>query len=696
MPNEPQAAAELARLYGVQTSYVSATGQPTVARPEALLAVLKALGAEVESAADFPAALAARRRHLAARRLPPVCVAWDGQAAAVELPLATAGRLACRIRLESGAESTLAVDAGSLPVGPSAAQGGVPVRRLALPGGLPLGYHRLELEAGGRSESALLISAPVASYLPSWRRMWGLFLPLYALRSAESWCCGDFSGLGAMTEWITGQGGGVVSTLPLLASFLDEPFEPSPYAPASRLFWNELYVDPRALPEASHPAVRSLLESAETAAEIAALEGASRVDYRRLAALKGRVFREMAAAFFRDSGSPAGHRADFDVFLASRPDLPDYAAFRAVGDRRRQPWQVWPGELREGRITAADFDEDDRRYHLWCQWAADRQLRAVAGRAREQGAGLYLDLPLGVHGSAYDVYRERDLFASRVSAGAPPDALFTGGQDWGFPPMVPERLRERGYDHLIACLRHSMQHAGVLRVDHVMQLHRLYWVPEGFPAMDGVYVTYPAEELYAILCLESHRHQTLVVGENLGTVPPEVDAAMERHDLSGLFILQFEVGPDGRLRRQPPERSVASFNTHDMPTFRGFWEGRDIGHLERLGYLTPKQADADRERRRQVIEAMAWTLPGGRPEGDAFAAVLVDRLRELAASPARAVLINLEDLWGEAEPQNVPGTHREMPNWQRKAHFSLEELADHQGLCEVFSQVDELRRKGQG
>lgn len=690
MPNESEAAAELARLYGVQTSYVNAWGQPSTASPEALLAVLKALGAEVESPADFPAALEARRRQLAARRLPPVVVAWDGQAAEIALPLEVSGRLSCRLRLESGAESTLTVDAASLPLGNSA---GLPVRRLALPGGLPHGYHRLEVETGGRSESALLISAPVRSYLPPSRRSWGIFLPLYALRSDKSWCCGDFSGLDALIEWIAGQGGGVVSTLPLLASFLDEPFEPSPYSPASRLFWNDLYIDPRALPEAADPAVQALLQSPEVVAEVAALDGAPRVDYRRLAPLKGKVLRATAAAFFR---APGALKADFDAFLANRPETADYAAFRAVGDRLRSHWQSWPAPLSDGRITAADYDEADRRFHLWAQWAAERQLSGVAERARERGAGLYLDLPVGVHGSGYDVWRERSLFAGSVSAGAPPDALFTGGQDWGFPPLIPERLRERGYDHLIACLRHHMKNASVLRIDHVMQLHRLYWVPRGLPATDGVYVTYPAEELYAILCLESHRHQTMLVGENLGTVPPEVGEALERHDLSGLFILQFEVGPDGRLYRQPPEKSVASFNTHDMPTFRGFWEGRDIGHLERLGYLTPEQADADRDRRRQLVDAMAEVLPGGRPEGDAFAAVLVDRLRELAASPARMVLINLEDLWGEAEPQNVPGTHREMPNWQRKAHFSLEELAGHQGLSEVFSQVDELRRKGQG
>src|SRR4029079_1082368 len=182
------------------------------------------------------------------------------------------------------------------------------------------------------------------------------------------------------------------------------------------------------------------------------------------------------------------------------------------------------------------------------------------------------------------------------SAGAPPDTFFTKGQNWGFPPLQPDRLRDSGYRHLIDCLRHHLAHAGLLRIDHVMQFHRLFWIPQGMDASGGVYVRYPAEEFFAILSLESHRHQAIIVGENLGTVPPEIGEAMDRHDVLGMYVVQYELQPGSQGLREPPARSVASLNTHDMPTFRAFWEAKDVDDLEDLGLFDPAQANAERER----------------------------------------------------------------------------------------------------
>jgi len=489
----------------------------------------------------------------------------------------------------------------------------------------------------------------------------------------------------------------VVGTLPLLAAFLDEPFEPSPYAPASRLFWSELYLDPRRLPEFDeHPAVRRLVESPDVQSEIEALQREPRVDYARLAALKRRVLEEMARRFFARPGARYG---ELDAFVRRKPDLEMYAAFRAVGDRRGEPWQLWPERLQGGVLAPADFDEEDYRYHLWCQWACDQQIGGLAERARQRGPGLYLDLPLGVHGSSFDVWRERDLFVRKVAAGAPPDSFFTKGQNWGFPPLQPERLRESGYAHLIASLRHHLEHAGLLRIDHVMQLHRLFWIPEGMPAAQGVYVTYPAEELYAVLSLESHRHHATIVGENLGTVPPEVYEAMKRHDVQGMCVVQYELQPDEGLR-EPPASTAASLNTHDMPTFSAFLEAKDVEDLESLGFFDAEQARAERERRGRIRSRLeSWLPPEGGPSGDQAGQTAIDRavlrllLDHLAASPARMVLVNLEDLWGETEPQNVPGTHLERPNWRRKARYSFEEFSARPEVAETLRRVDELRRK---
>ncbi len=687
LPTELEDLHALAGLYGVQTSYHDATGNHVEAEPESLLGALGALQAPVDSLADVAGALRERREELAGQLLAPVVVAWDGHAPAIELRPATgSGSFAYHLDLQGGERRGQIQDLESLPEIPPPAGGGRPGRRLLLPEPLPLGYHRLAVEHGGRVAEAHVISAPSRCYGGNGPSLWGVFPPLHALRTARSWGAGDFSDLETLAEWTAGLGGGVVATLPMLAAFLDEPCDPSPYAPASRLFWNELYVDPRRLPEMEDCApARRLLESPEFARELEALRAAPYVDYPRLMAAKRRVLEELAHRFF---SHPGARQADFEAFVDGKAELETYAAFRAVGDRRGEPWQDWPRRLREGNLAAADYDEEDCRYYLWTQWAADRQVRALAKEARRRGPGLYLDMPLGVHGSAYDVWREPDLFAQGVAAGAPPDALFTKGQNWGFPPLRPERLRERGYDHLIACLRHHLEHAGVLRLDHVMQLHRLFWIPQGMEAPAGVYVTYPAEELYAVLALESHRYRAMIVGENLGTVQPEVNDAMNRHDVLGMYVVQYELQPQGQLLREPPARAVASLNTHDMPMFEGFWQARDVDELQGLGFFTDEEAGRERQRRQGIRERLEPALGVTGTE-----AILKGCLVELAASPARMVLVNLEDLWRETEPQNVPGTHEERPNWRRKARFSFEEFSTRSDVVEPLARVDELRRE---
>lgn len=691
MSSEREDLLTLARLYGVQTAYHDVKGNYVEASTESLLGVLRALEAPIEDPGDIPEALEARREDLASRVVEPVVVAWDGhvqQGIEVRLGAFTngggaRGSLACHLDLEGGERRGWVLDLESLPETP---RGG---RLLTVPEPLPTGYHELRIEAGGRAEETLILSAPTRAWTED-RPLWGVFLPLYALQTERSWGAGDLSDLETLSEWGAGLGGGVVGTLPILAAFLDEPCEPSPYAPASRLFWNELYLDPRRLPELEDsPAARRLLESADFQREIEALRAAPQVDYPRLMALKRRVLEELAHRFF----ARADRQGELQQLLRRKPEFETYAAFRAVGDRRGEPWQRWPERLREGPLAPADYDEDDRRYYLWTQWACDQQMRSMAKEARRRGPGLYLDLPLGVHGSSYDVWRERDLFAQGTSAGAPPDSFFTKGQNWGFPPLHPERLREHGYDHLIACLRHHMEHAGLLRIDHVMQLQRLFWIPQGMEAAAGVYVTYPAEELWAVMSLESHRHKAMIVGENLGTVPPETDEAMERHQALGMYVVQYELNPENQGLREPPARTAASLNTHDMPAFRAFWEGRDVDDLERLGFFDAEQANHERWRRGEIRARIESELP---PEmqgtEEVWRAALRGLLERLAGSQARMVLINLEDLWGEIEPQNVPGTHTERPNWRRKARLSFEQFSTDPRVLEVLRRVDELRR----
>ncbi len=296
--------------------------------------------------------------------------------------------------------------------------------------------------------------------------------------------------------------------------------------------------------------------------------------------------------------------------------MEDYAAFRAAWDARKAPWPTWPAPARDGLLREGDFGGQAKRYHLFVQWALHLQLRELSSGPRKL---LYLDLPLGASYDGYDVWRRRDLFALEASAGAPPDDFFTKGQDWGFPPLHPERSREEGHAYFRECLANQLRYAGTLRIDHVMGLHRFFWIPKGAGPAEGTYVRYPAEELYAVACLESVRHRARIVGEDLGTVPRYVRPAMARHGILRMFVAQFGLSPDPRRALGGiPRACVASVNTHDMPTFASFW--KRIGHRRPGVAGTPgPRVRGPGEGRAREDRPGAFGLPGDRRKdlGDA-------------------------------------------------------------------------------
>ena len=289
--------------------------------------------------------------------------------------------------------------------------------------------------------------------------------------------------------------------------------------------------------------------------------------------------------------------------------------------------------------------------------------------------GLYLDFPLGVNPDGEVVKNYGEIFSSGVAVGAPPDGFFTKGQNWGFPPLHPEAIRATKYEYFRAAIAHHVRHAEILRIDHVMGLHRLFWIPEGMEPRDGVYVRYDDEELYAIVVLESNRHRCAIVGEDLGTVPEYVPEAMRRHGLRRMFVVQYEAKPERPPLPDPPPMSVASVNTHDMPTFAAFWSGRDIDDRVEQGLLDDPAAE--RETRRRIRDEIT-RLAG---DGD----VLQNLLEWLASSDAEVVLVNLEDLWGETEPQNVPGVPER--SWKQKFKLSLEEARRDERVRRILRKV---------
>jgi 4-alpha-glucanotransferase len=686
----------------VQTTYRSAGGDTVSAGTESVLATVRALGAPVERMEDIPDALRLATAEQWRRPVDAAMVAWDGVLESVHLRAPATdlgGPYAARLVMEDGGEE--AWHPTRVSVGRHADVEGTEHVELVATGSarLPLGYHRLHVTVGSREGDALVIAAPRRAPRPR-HRSWGVFLPLYALHSERSWGVGDLSDLRGLADWAAELGAGFVATLPLLAAFLQgSTVEPSPYAPASRLFWNELYVDPTGAAEfQGSREAQALVASPGFRRQLGRLRASPTVPYVEAAALRRRVLELLANVAFDPSGRPG---SALRAFIAAHPGVEDYARFRAATERHGGWWQTWPAAERDGRLPRGGGNEQAYRFHLYGQWMAERQLAALAAGSRSSGAGIYVDVPLGVHPAGYDVWRQREAFALDASVGAPPDPFFAGGQDWGFPPLHPQRIREHGYRYVRDYLGTACRHATAVRLDHVMGLHRQYWIPKGMPAERGVYVRYPLEELYAILNLEAHRAGSVVVGEDLGTVPGEVRTAMGRHGLLRSHVVELEARPaPAHALPRPSRNSMASVNTHDLPMFAAFWRGQDIGLRRRRGWLTDEQARRARAERARVREALvAFLRTEGRilsPGEPSARVALAGVLRHLAAGPARMMVVNLEDLWGETRPQNVPGTADELPNWRRRARPSLEAFRRMAGVVGTLEEVARLRRDRAG
>lgn len=678
--------AALAARHGVQRSYTGVDGAEHYASPEAVMAALRAMGVPVGRPEDAGDLLAAEQAAPAPGGgwLPPVQVHWTGRPRPLRITLpGTVHPRDCwlSVTMDGGqVRRERLSNAIARPLSGAIVDGrrvdSYQLRLGAAPLELPAGYHQLALEGPGIELTSLLIAAPRC---PQPRRGWGAFLPLYALRAADDLGVGSYRHLGQLIEWVGELGGDFVGTLPLYPTFLDEPVEPSPYLPVTRLGWNELYVDPTTLPElASAPEAAALLSSDAVVQRIRDARNSVLVDYAGVMSLVRSLLEPMAETVFSSDGE---RRDQLEAFVAQHPAVAGYARFRAAGSRARPV-----GDDRrahpQGRIPDEAVDPAAERYHLYAQWVASQQLTSAAG-----DRGLYLDLPIGVHPLGFDPWWEPEVFVHGVHGGAPPDAFHRRGQDWGFPPLHPEQLRHDGYRYLRATLQHAMRHARTVRVDHVMGLHRLFWVPEGADATDGVYVRYPHEELRAIVAVEAHRSRVSVVGEDLGTVPEEVRADMAADGMLRLWVLQFEATPEVPLP-QPPVGAMASWGTHDLPRFAAYWEDLDIDEREGRGDASGREAIDERAARARWRRAVVEML-GVRHDP---VAVLRGCLDHMADGPARQVLVELEDLWLERRPQNRPGTGSDSLNWRRRAARSLEQLRDDPELGALLSDLTRRRQ----
>ena len=679
---------QLARLYGVGVSYTDGLGARRRTSEEALEAILRGLGVDtVDPGAAHDEALRSRWDALSE----PVAVAWDGRGDVVVRGAESArGRVRIEVACEDGSSrrSTSALAEAPILDRIELGRRSLVARQRAASADLPLGYHRATVRVGRRSAEVLVISAPQrAPAPPRGMRASGVVAPLYSLRSEHRHGIADLGDLRRLLDWTWARGGDFVGTLPLLAGYLDPPAEISPYLPASRLAWNEVYLELPRTPEWERArAAHEWFASPEARREAARLDRASLADPAAAFALKQPAIEAMARAAFSSRG---GRLEALGRFAEDRPEIVEYARFRAAEERLGRPWQQWPARPRGGRLRDSDVPRDSYRTHLYAQLAMHEQLRRLAEDARAAGPGLYLDLPLGAHGSSFDLWRDPEAFAPALGAGAPPDRLFEGGQSWGLPPMHPQRLREGGYRHFIEVLRNHLRYAGVLRLDHVMGVERLYVIPPGGNARDGAYIHYEAEELWAILALEASRTGSLLIGEDLGTVTRSVRAAMQRHRVGRMHVLEFAVRPEEDPALVPPPRgALATLSTHDLSPLAGWVDGDDVALRRRLGFIDAERESADLAARRREVRALRAAV-GHRRGGDARQLVRAS-LRSLGGSEAPLVAVALDDLVGLSAPQNVPGTVDEHPNWRRRTE-RRDTLAD-AGVGESLDALVEARK----
>ena len=705
-----EALRRLAAAHGIAVEFRDAWGEPRRASDDVLRAVLAAMHVDAGSEAEVAAALAQASLARCRECLPPIHVVRAGSRPwrlRVHLPSPSArDALEWRVIAEDGSEQRRPIASAHVHVVDADARCTALDVALDLP--LANGYHDLELRANGEPVGrGVLAVAPASCYRPAAlerrRRAWGVAVQLYGVRSRRNFGIGDYTDLAAIVEAWSAEGVDVVGVNPLHALFPHNPLHASPYSPSSRLFQNPLYLDVEAIAEYAHcREARERVASRDFQAALSALRASPLIDYAAVAALKRPILEILYAQARRDAQGERTRWAAFDAFkTAGGEALRRHALFEALqahfhaADPSIWGWPVWPEAYRDPASPAivAFADEHAERvdFFAWLQWQAELQRRNVAECARRAGlaVGVYADLAVSVDRGGAEVWAAQHLYAIGASVGAPPDAFNLRGQDWGLPPMIPGRLRESAYAPFIATLRANMRNAGALRVDHVMGLLRLYWVPSGATPADGAYVRYPLDDLLGLLALESERHRCLVIGEDLGTVQDEVRAALSRSDVLSYRVLLFERDAAGAFEPPAhyPEAALATASTHDLPTLAGWWEGLDIalralhGHLGAQFDLAAQRAERVSDRGRLLAAlAHAGLLPEGTPHDPEAVPTLTEPLALalqafLARTPSALLVVQAEDVFGVREQANLPGTVSEHPNWRRKLPVALEEVA---------------------
>ena len=718
-----QALKQVAEMVGIADSYVSAWGDEAKVKDETIRRLLMALGYDTKN--DEALLESARKKHRP-DVLAPVKVVRSGEAMHIALQLGASARVSdfsWRLTTEQGEvmegwlQSQLVKD--------DREEGGE--LTFALPDDLAWGYHKLELFRKRRKSpfEMTLIVTPTSCYkqeaLVNEKKLWGTSVQLYSVRTNHNWGIGDFGDLKQLVADIAARGGDFVGLNPIHSLFPANPEGASPYSPSSRRWLNLMYIDVSSVAEfAQCDEAQQLVGSPEFQQRLVEARETNWVNYSEVSCLKMAVLPLLFDTFVERHISKKTARADnFLKFVEDGGDsLLHQAAFDALHahlkkqDDNTWGWPVFPEELRHfDNAEVKTFIKEngkDVQLFMYLQWLADSQLAEVNELAEEKGMtmGLYRDLAVGVCDSGAETWADNGALCQDVSIGAPPDILGPLGQNWGLPPLNPQVLQEMSYEPFVQLLRANMRNCGALRIDHVLGLLRLWWIPKGESATEGAYMYYPVEDMMSILALESHRYQCTVIGEDLGTVPDEIVGQLSDAGIHSYKVFFFETSEDGGYYspNHYPSQSMATLCTHDMPTLRGFWHCDDLKMGAELGLYPDEEQlnglfDSRAESKQKILDSLSWHgyLPQGVGHNAAY--VPMDRsLSEgmqlhLASSSSALLSLQLEDWLEMDKPVNIPGTVNEYPNWRRKLSTTLDDLFTRQDIIDLTRRLTETRAK---
>lgn len=730
----------LAQAYGIQLEWRDIWGNVHPVTDEMCKALLSAMEVSTDSQADIDKAFEQLQYATVARWLEPVKVASETEATIallINLPQSLNNKSFQWLLQTEGGETQQGEFIPSQLHHVGDIELAVHHEKVAryefhLAGNLPQGYHRFSIQdqQSGEQVETLLVITPTHCYLPPilqdepgqpLKKVWGPAVQLYAVHSRRNWGVGDFGDLVRIVDWCADQGGSMIGLNPLHALYPHNPAHCSPYSPSSRMYFNTNLLNVESIPDFDESVeARQMALNPEFQEALERLRAEEMVPYAEAGHRKLEVLKLLYQSFCENHWSKQTKRGKaFDAYIQEHGKLLlRFALFHALQERFHKEdnsiwgWPVWPEAYRNPESPAVkEYLESNREqvaFYQYLQWQVDQQLAEAGKRCLERnlGVGLYMDMAVGVDRGGADVWANQHLFAQSSAVGAPPDEYNQKGQDWGLPPMIPERMREEAYESFIAMLRQNMKHAGALRIDHVMGLMRLFLIPPGMPPSQGAYIHYPVDELFGILALESQRNHCMVIGEDMGTVPDIVRDRMSRWGIYSYKVFYFEKNHDNSYK-SPEEyldTAAVAVSTHDLPTLSGFWQGQDIAVRTELD-LYPNHELRERQIKDRVMERMTileqlehrGMLPESVNAGPLSTPVMTPELstaihRLVAQTNSKVFMVQFEDMLQQVDQINLPGTTDPVyACWQRKITIPLEEYGTDSRVLDVCRAVSAER-----